>query len=76
MNLLRVIVIAAAALLLAGGYLSSQVAFVASVNPLTRNATNEYAANMDSPVIRIVALLILLASVVLAIVQKPAEGAD
>ncbi len=76
MNLLRVIVVAAAALLLAGGYLSSQVAFVASTNPLSRNATSEYAANIDTPVIRIVALLILVACVVLVVVQKPTEDAD
>ena len=52
------------------------MAFVASMSPVSSNATSEYAANMDSPVIRVVALLILLASVVLAIVQKPAEAAD
>ena len=69
MRLIRAIVIVAATLLLAGGYVSSQMAFVASRH-------QEYAAKMDSPAIRIVALLILIACIVLVIVRDPAEGAD
>ncbi|MCH7944455.1 MAG: hypothetical protein IIC73_00335 [Armatimonadetes bacterium] len=76
MKLIRAIVIAAAALLLAGGYVSSQMAFVASRSPEARDAAKDYAANMDMPAIRIVALLILIACIVLAIVHDPAEGAD
>lgn len=76
MRLIRAIVVAASALLLAGGYLSSQMAFVASRSLETRDAARDYAASMDSTVIRIVALLILIACVVLVNVQDPAEGAD
>ncbi len=78
MRLIRVIVVAAAALLLAGGYVSSQLAFVASNTPgtLTLDAAKDYAARMDVPAIRIIALLILVACVVLVMVQDPAEGAD
>ena len=78
MKLIRAIVVAASALLLAGGYLSSQMAFVASSSPvtLTPDAAKDYAASMDSTVIKIVALLILIACIVLVNVQDPAEGAD
>ncbi|MCH8978727.1 MAG: hypothetical protein IH945_05730 [Armatimonadetes bacterium] len=78
MRLIRAIVVAASAMLLAGGYVSSQMAFVASNTrgTLTPDAAKNYAASMDVPAIRMVALLILVACIVLVIVRDPAEGAD
>lgn len=76
MRLVRIIVMIAATLLLAGGYVSSQMAFVASRFPQSRDAAQVYAANIDSIAVKGLALLILVACVVMAIVTLPAEGAD
>ena len=66
MNLVRVAVFAAAALLLAGGYLASQAAFLASLDPGARGATADYAKAIDSPAIKLIALVIFLACIVFA----------
>lgn len=70
MNLLRVSVFAASALLLAGGYLASQVAFFAGLDPQNAQATADYAKAIDTPAVSAVALGILVACVVFASVRQ------
>ena len=67
MKLVRVAVFGAAALLLAGGYFASQVAFFNESAP-------RYSESIDSPAIKGLALLILVACVALAAMpQKEAQ---
>lgn len=76
MTLIRTVLFFAAALLLGGGYLASQVAFFSSMYPQTANATVEYAAKIDVPQVKIIALILLIACVVLAFVPIKEEAAD
>jgi hypothetical protein len=74
-NLVRVAVFAAAALLLAGGYLASQAAFLASLDPQARSATADYAKAIDSPAVKLIALAIFLACVVFTALPQKEEQA-
>ena len=76
MSLIRIVVFFAATLLLGGGYIASQAAFLASTHTITANATAEYATRVDAPTVRVLALLILAACVVLSLVPQGEEGAD
>ena len=66
MNLVRASVFACAALLLGGGYLASQTAYLASLQPESRDATSKYTEAVDGSPIKVLALLILIACVVFA----------
>ncbi len=70
MNLVRAAVFASSALLLAGGYLASQAAFLSSLDPQSAQATADYAKSIDTPIIKVVAMAIFVACVVLAFMPQ------
>ena len=68
MNLVRALVVSAAALLLAGGYLASLGAFFSGT-------TSQHATAFGSPAIRALSLAVLIACAVFACLkQGPEEG--
>jgi hypothetical protein len=67
-NLFRATVFGSAALLLGGGYLASQWAFL-------NGTTEQYAKAIDTPQVAVMALALLLACVVLACLRQE-EGAE
>jgi hypothetical protein len=67
-NLVRVAVFGAAALLMAGGYFASQAAFI-------NGRAAEYAKSIDTPQIQLIALLLFVGCVVLACLpQQEGDG--
>lgn len=73
MNLVRAAVFGVACLLLGGGYLASQSAYLNSLSPGARDATAKYAATVDTDVVRWLALAIFLSCVALAAMRQEAE---
>ena len=68
MNLIRALVVGAAALLLAGGYFASVAAFFSGT-------TAQHATAFGSPAVRALSLAVLAACIVLAcFVQEQEEG--
>jgi hypothetical protein len=69
-NLVRALVVGAAALLLAGGYLAGLAAFFSGT-------TSQHATAFGSPAIRALSLAVLVACVALACLrQRPEEGEE
>ncbi len=73
MNLVRASVFASAALLLGGGYLASQTAYLSSLQPETRDATSKYVEAVEESPIKVLALLVLVACIVFASLPQKEE---
>jgi hypothetical protein len=67
MNLARLLVVIGSILLLAGGYLASQLAAM-------NGQAADYATKIDQPSIRAFAALLLVAAVALSLVRDREEG--
>jgi hypothetical protein len=67
MNLARLLVVIGSILLLAGGYLASQLAAI-------NGQAADYAAKIDQPSIRTLAALLLVAAIALSFVPDREEG--
>lgn len=73
MNLIRVMVFALATLLLAGGYLLSQLSYAKMLDTRDPQSVVEYAAKVDVPLITFASLIVLVACVVFTLFQEPKE---
>lgn len=76
MSLARNLTFLVATILLAGGYLASQKAYFDAQDPRFATATAEYTERIDSPSVKVLAMLIVLACIVFAFTNERAEGSE
>lgn len=77
MKLLRLLVFILATILLAGGYLVSQLAYAKMLATNEITPVVEYAERVDVPVIVLASLIVIVACIVFTVFQEPKEdGSD
>ena len=77
MKLFRLLIFIMAAILLAGGYLVSQIAYAKSLATRDPTPVVAYAERIDVPVFVLASLIVIVACIVFTLFQEPKEeGSD
>jgi len=73
----RLLVFILATILLAGGYLVSQIAYVKSIGEKGKTPVVVYAERIDVPVIVLASVIVVVGCVIFTVFQEPKEdGSD